>query len=471
MDKKNLIEYDFQVEKYYVPAFSLNTYFIVSDEECALVDPIFDPALYDQLLEETSTTLKYIFLTHEPYQYISNYEELAKKTEAQVVMGEYGNQNFKNKNESIFELGKIKIKLINTPGFTKDSTSYILINSKGVEKAIFTGATVTLGDVGHSQLIDGTTEEDKNNKAQELFTSIEVIKKLDPNITVFPGYGPDSVCGGKIEQGHSCHLSLQLETNPYFKMEKEEFINRVKSTFQKMPPFYQKISKTNIPSGKTMEGILSEIKHLSSDEIKKMIADDTAKEIFIIDTRDQGISTKGYIKSSMIMSLKVGFVKFFLCLMNPKNKYIIITEKNKQNESINLIMQMGYFNILGYSDIETWKEGGNECENVLYEQTTVENITTLIENKEYIIDIREVPEFKSVGIIKGAVLSPLSGFAAKYNEVPKDKTIHILCKSGARAAIAYSFLKRMGYENKLIILEGACMKLETLKYQFEHYQQ
>ena len=134
-------------------------------------------------------------------------------------------------------------------------------------------------------------------------------------------------------------------------------------------------------------------------------------------------------------------------------------------------MQMGYFNILGYSDIETWKEGGNECENVLYEQTTVENITTLIENKEYIIDIREVPEFKSVGIIKGAVLSPLSGFAAKYNEVPKDKTIHILCKSGARAAIAYSFLKRMGYENKLIILEGACMKLETLKYQFEHYQQ
>lgn len=465
MDKKNLIEFDFQIEKYPTPSFSLNTYFITSDEDAALVDPIFDPVLYDQLLEETSTTLKYIFFTHVPINFISDYEDLAKKTEAQIVFGEGAGNAYENKDGSVFDLGRVKIKLLSTPGFTKEAACYVVVNSKGAEKAVLTGPSLLLGDVGHALVKE---EEKKSEMANEMYESIEKIKKIDKKVMVFPGFGPESICGGKVLEGHSAHLEDLIEKTPYMKMQKEEFVKNVIESCQKYPKIYDKIKRDN--SKEILSDVFNGIKKLSSDEIKKLIADDANKDLYIIDTRDQSVSALGYIKSSLVFSLKVGFVKFFQCLMNQKNKFIFITDKDKQNDSILLAMRLGYFNILGYADFKSWKEKGNEVETILYEPSTVENVNKLVKDGEYILDIREVPEFKSVGVVKGAYLSPLSTFGEKYGEVPKDRTIHIMCKSGARAAIALSYLKRMGYENKMIILQGSCVKLQSENYQFEKYE-
>lgn len=465
MEKKNLIEFDFQIEKYNTPALSLNTYFITSDEDAALVDPIFDPVLYEQLLEETSTSLKYIFFTHVPINFISDYEDIAKKTEAKIVFGEGAGNSYENKDGSEFDLGQIKIKLLSTPGFTKEATSYVVINSKGIEKAVLTGPTLLLGDLGHALIKE---EDNKNEMANALYESIEKIKKVDKKALIFPGFGVDSICGGKVLEGHSAHLDDLIEKTQYLKMQKEEFVKTVIDSYQKYPKIYDKIKRDNCKE--VLNDVFNGIKKITPDEIKKLIADDVNKELFIIDTRDQSVSAQGYIKSSLVFSLKVGFVKFFQCLMNQKNKFIFITDKDKQNESMLLAMRLGYFNILGYSDFESWKESGNEVDTILYEPSTVENVNKLVKDGEYILDIREVPEFKSVGVVKGAHLIPLSMFGLKFSEVPKDKTIHIMCKSGARAAIALSYLKKMGYENKLIILQGSCIKLQSENYQFEKYE-
>ena len=461
MDKKNLIEFDFQIEKYNTPSFSLNTYFITSDEDAALVDPIFDPVLYDQLLEETSTTLKYIFFTHVPINFISDYEDLAQKTEAKIVFGP--GAPYEHKDGSVFDLGRVKIKLIATPGFTKEAVCYVVVNSKGTEKAVMTGPSLLLGDVGHALVKE---EEKKNEMASEMYESIEKMKQIDKEVLVFPGFGQESICGGSVLEGHSAHLEELIEKTACMKMEKEEFVKYVIEKSQKYPKIYDKIKRDNCKE--KLSDVFNGIKKISPDEIKKLIADD--KELFIIDTRDQSVSALGYIKSSLVFSLKVGFVKFFQCLMNQKNKFIFITDKDKQNDSLLLAMRLGNLNLVGYSDYESWKEKGNEVETILYEPSTTENVNKLVKNGEYILDIREVPEFRSVGVVKDAHLSPLSTFGEKYAEVPKDKTIHIMCKSGARAAIALSYLKRMGYENKMIILQGSCVKLQSENYQFEKYE-
>ena len=472
MTKNALIELDFQVEQYATLLFNLNTYFIVSEDESALVDPVFTPSLYDDLLQETQTTLKYILITHHPHEFVNDEDDLAKRTGATIIYGERSSKHA-TKSKTQLQLGSVKIEVLSTPGFTDDSACFLVINSKDKPKALFTGATLTYGDIGHSFITPDTTDETKTKIATELSESLTLLAGLDSSCVVFPGYSAGGVCGGKPSAEVKSTLAKEMENNSYLKATHEERITKIKETFQQRKPQFDVVAKSKVKEGTTRSDVVANIKKLSPSELQALIDEDKDNNCYIFDTRDQPESAVGYIPSSIILSLKVAYTTYMLGTIDVNANVVFVTASGKEMDSIVPAMQVGYSNVIGYLEggFAAWKDAGKAVETIVYEPSTKEHVEELLKEKRFIIDIREFAEFREVGIVKDSVLTPLSNFNKYINEgaIDKEKDIYVLCKSGARACIAITYLKKLKYANKMIDLQGGCMKLQETKYDFAKY--
>ena len=235
MLKNNLTEFDFQIEQYTTTQFNLNTYFIISEEESALVDPIFHPTLYDDLLKQTQTTLKYILITHHPHEFVNDEEDLSKRTGATIIYGEKANNKYSTKSKTQLQLGSVKIEVLSTPGYTEDSTCFVLIDSKNKQKAIFTGATLTSNDIGHTYIEANTTEATKRKIANEMSESLALISQVDPSCVIFPGYNV-------VNPSSNTKMTIDsvMQNNDYMKATNEDKITKIMQTFQP----YKTIFKT-----------------------------------------------------------------------------------------------------------------------------------------------------------------------------------------------------------------------------------
>lgn len=471
MSKNNIIELDFQIEQYATPLFNLNTYFIVSQDESAIVDPVFNPSLYDDLLQETQTTLKYILITHHPHEFVNDEDDLAKRTGATIIYGERSSKHA-TKSKTQLQLGSVKIEVLSTPGFTDDSTCFLLINSKDKPKALFTGATLTYGDIGHSFITKDTNDETRTKIATELSESLTLLAGIDSSCVVLPGYNAGGVCGGKPSAEAKNTLAKEMESNCYLKATNEERITKIKETFQQRKPQFNVVAKSKVKEGTSRKEVYDNIKKLSVDDLQALINDDNT---YIFDTRDQPESAVGYIPSSIILSLKVAYTTYMLGTIDVNANVVFVTASGKEIDSILPAMQVGYSNVIGYLEggFAAWKDAGKPVETIVYEPSTKEHVEELVKENKFIIDIREFAEFKEVGIVKNSVLTPLSDFNKYLNEgvIDKEKDIYVLCKSGARACIAITYLKKLKYTHKMIDLQGGCMKLQETKYDFTTYSE
>lgn len=144
-----------KIEQIYTGCLAQGAYYIVSENEAAIIDPLREVKPYLDRLEKDNVTLQYIFETHFHADFVSGHLDLSKKTGAPIVYGPTAAPEFEAiiaEDDQIFEIGKIKIKVMHTPGHTMESTTYLLIDENGVETAIFTGDTLFLGDVGRPDL-------------------------------------------------------------------------------------------------------------------------------------------------------------------------------------------------------------------------------------------------------------------------------------------------------------------------------
>ena len=198
----------------------------------------------------------------------------------------------------------------------------------------------------------------------------------------------------------------------------------------------------------------------SSEEIKPYIND---KEIYIIDTREISSCKNGYLENSIIIPLSMSFSKWFPSLIKENSKVIIITDLEHQKDSLEKTSSFNSYKILGYSIYEEIKNNLN-VGTIEYNSNTSEEIQKIIEDKKSIIDVREISEFKETGIIKDAILIPLSDFKNNFKKIPNGGEIYVYCTGGIRAIAGMTFAKREGYKNKFIIMEGGMMK--TIKEGF-----
>ena len=468
MLKNNLTEFDFQIEQYTTTQFNLNTYFIISEEESALVDPIFHPTLYDDLLKQTQTTLKYILITHHPHEFVNDEEDLSKRTGATIIYGEKANNKYSTKSKTQLQLGSVKIEVLSTPGYTEDSTCFVLIDSKNKQKAIFTGATLNSNDIGHTYIESNTTEATKRKIANEMSESLALISQVDPSCIIFPGYNV-------VNPSSNTKMTIDsvMQNNEYMKATNEDKITKIMQTFQPYKTIFKTVAKATVKQGMTRQQILKGVRKLLPGDVQAYIDQDKDNNYYIFDTRDQTESTIGFIPTSIILSLKIAYTTYMLGTIDLNANIIFVTQPRYEMDSIIPAMQAGYTNIVGYLDggFDAWKNAKKPIERVVYEPSTKDHVEELVKLNSFIIDIREVNEFKDVGIVGGSVLAPLSNFNKheKDGVVDKTKNVYVLCKSGGRACIAYTYLKKLKYTNKMIVLQGGCNKLQETGFVFTPY--
>src|SRR5688500_4719057 len=182
------------IKQLYTSCLSEAAYYLESNGEAAVIDPLRDIDVYLQLAAERKTKIKYIFETHFHADFVSGHLDLSKATGADIVYGPDTKTTFPvyvAKDDEVFSLGAIKIKVLHTPGHTLESTCYLLKDETGKDHCVFTGDTLFVGDVGRPDLAQKSDELTTNDLAGMMYESLQSkIIPLADDVIVYPAHGP-----------------------------------------------------------------------------------------------------------------------------------------------------------------------------------------------------------------------------------------------------------------------------------------
>ena len=343
------------IEQIYTSCLSQASYFISSNGESAVIDPIRDTDIYIKKAEKMKSKIKYVFQTHFHADFVSGHLNLSKKTNAPVVYGPNADPKYdciiSNDNKT-FNLGDLKIKLIHTPGHTLESSSYLLIDSNNNPHSIFTGDTLFLGDVGIPDVAQRYEGISKEKLAEMLFDSINnKIKPLDDNIIVYPGHGAGSACGKNMMKETVDTLANQKKVNYSLngKFSKNDFVLELVKDLPEPPAYFPQNVKLNREGYRASDEILNDnLKNLTADYVFDKIK---SENVVVVDTRKPSDYCNEHIPGSIFIGLSGRFAPWVGEILKDINREIIlIVENGKEEEAITRLSRVGFDNCIGYLD-------------------------------------------------------------------------------------------------------------------------
>ena len=240
-----------RVEQIYTGCLAQGAYYIESNGEAAIVDPLRETEPYIQKAQADGATIKYIFETHFHADFVSGHLDLAKKTGAQIVYGPQADTSYEKhtaRDGEEFPLGDVRIRVLHTPGHTPESTTYLLLDEQGKEYAIFSGDTLFIGDVGRPDLAQKKGSVTKEDLAGWLYDSLRTkIMTLPDEVIVYPAHGAGSACGKNMSSETWDTLGHQKATNYALRadMTRDEFIKEVTEGLQPPPQYFAKNARIN----------------------------------------------------------------------------------------------------------------------------------------------------------------------------------------------------------------------------------
>ncbi|MGN6343104.1 MAG: MBL fold metallo-hydrolase [Ginsengibacter sp.] len=445
------------VQQIYTDCLSEASYFISSNGEAAIVDPIRDSDFYLQIAKENNSVIKYIFETHFHADFISGHLELAGKTNATIIFGPDTKASFNfhmATDGEEFKIGNISVEALHTPGHTIESTCYLLKNEQGKPYCIFTGDTLFAGDVGRPDLSSGNLS--KEELASILFDSIQnKLMPLDNDIIVYPAHGPGSSCGKNIGPQLQSTIGNEKQTNYAMQPQsREDFIKAVTSDLPEAPAYFAVNAKINKEGYSKLDKIKAKsLQSLTLDEFKEKIKNNTV----ILDTRNPDDFTNGFIPGSLFIGLKGRFAEWAGSLLPFDKPVVLITEEGKEEETVIRLARVGFENVEGYlaGGFETWKNAGEEVDLVINVEADELAMDIPFDSRLTVVDVRRMNEFAE-GHVANAINMPLDEMAdvAQIAQLEEDQNLYVHCKSGYRSVIAASLLKQQGYHNLRNVLGG-----------------
>ena len=440
-----------QIEQIYTGCLAQGAYYITSNGEAAIVDPLREIEPYLDRLNRDNVKLKYIFETHFHADFVSGHLDLSKNTGAKIVYGPNANPDFEfisAYDNQEFILGNVKIKVLHTPGHTMESSCFLLIDEKGKEEAIFSGDTLFIGDVGRPDLAQ-KSEMTQDELASVLYHSLRTkIMTLPDDVTVYPAHGAGSACGKNMSKetvstiGEQKQLNYALRAN----MTEAEFITEVTDGLLPPPSYFGMnvaMNKKGIPSFENV--LVKGMKSLSVNEFEA-IAEETGA--IVLDTRNSGDFAIGHIPQSISIGVSGDFAPWVGALIaNVNQPIIIVSDLGKEEETITRLSRVGFDNVLGHLEggFQSWKNAGKEIENVnRITASEFENQVKIGENK--IIDIRKETEY-SAEHIEEAFCKPLATINDWIKDINPQEHFFMHCAGGYRSMIAASILQARGYRN------------------------
>lgn len=456
-----------KIEQIYTGCLAQGAYYIVSDNEAAIIDPLREVSPYIKRLEKEGVKLKYIFETHFHADFVSGHLDLSKKTGAPIVFGPTANPDFDAiiaGDEQIFELGNIKIKALHTPGHTLESTTYLLIDENGKETAIFSGDTLFLGDVGRPDLAQKSAEMTQEQLAGMLYDSLQnKIMPLGDDVTVYPAHGAGSACGKNMQKETVDTLGNQKNSNYALNQpNKESFVKEVLDGLTAPPKYFGMNVAMNKGGYTSFDDVLKKANTALSVEDFEAIAESTSA--LILDTRNAADFHKAFIPNAINIGLKGDFAPWVgAMLVDVKQPILLVVDANTEEEVITRLSRVGFDNVLGYLDggIDAWKNKTKEIDVV--KRISAEEFSELFRNTDTIIDVRKDGEYAAEHISE-AYHRPLASIADWIDTVDPHDHFYLHCAGGYRSMIAASILNARGIRNFTEVDGGfnAIKKIEKL---------
>lgn len=444
-----------RIEQLYTKCLAEAAYFIESEGEIAVIDPLREVQPYLDLAKEWNGTIKYIFETHFHADFVSGHVDLAKQTGAKIVYGPTATTTFESiiaEDNQEFKIGKVTIKVLHTPGHTPESVTYLLLDENRNETAIFTGDTLFLGDVGRPDLaIKGDLTQ--NDLAGMLFDSLRNrILPLPDSITVYPGHGAGSSCGKNMSSETVGTLGEQKQTNYALRadMTREEFIKEVTEGILPPPQYFPKNAMMNKNGYESIDKVISKgCTALSVSDVKKLMAED----VLVLDVRNQDEYIKGAIPNSLFIGLNGTFAMWVGALIEDiRQRIILVVPEGKEEETVTRLARVGYDQCIGYlkGGIQAWEAAGEPVETI--ESVTAESIADKIDSLP-ILDVRKPGEYEAEHL-ENAEHVALDFMLTDLGDLKPNNPYYVHCAGGYRSVIAISLLKQKGFKNLIDVAGG-----------------
>jgi len=462
------------IEQIYTGCLAQGAYYIESEGEAAVIDPLREVEPYIKKAKQNNATIKYVFETHFHADFVSGHLDLRKKTGAQIVYGPTAQPGFAAivaTDGQKFTIGKIVIKVLHTPGHTMESSCYLLENEEGKDVGLFSGDTLFIGDVGRPDLAQKVKAELTQDKlAGYLYESLHnKILPLNDDIIIYPAHGAGSACGKNMSKETTDALGHQKKTNYALQpMSKEDFIKAVTAGLVK-PPFYFPLNvMMNIQGYESIDKVLERGEHALSAEAFEAAANET--NALILDTRDAQTFAKAFIPNSINIGIDGSFAPWVGTLIpDIKQPILLVTDEGWKEEVITRLARVGYDNTIGYlkDGFDAWKKAEKETDTI--RSINANELAEVMKQKKVnILDVRKKSEYDSEHIVD-AENEPLDFINDNMAHVDKNKTYFVHCAGGYRSMIFTSILRARGYD-KLVDIKGGFKAIkESDKFHLTEY--
>ena len=444
------------VEQIYTGCLAQGAYYIASNGEAVIIDPLREVGPYLDRAEKDGVTIKYILETHFHADFVSGHIDLAAKTGAKIVYGPTANTAFDchiAQDGEVLKVGDVTIHVLHTPGHTMESTTYLLKDESGKDHAIFSGDTLFLGDVGRPDLAQKAATMTQEDLAGTLFDSLRnKIMVLGDDVIVYPGHGAGSSCGKNMSKETVGTIGEQKATNYALRanMTKEEFVTEVTDGLLPPPAYFPENVRLNKTGYESLDKVMERgLRPLSVDAFE-VAANET--DALILDTRHQDTFIHGFIPQSIFIGIKGSFAMWVGALIpDIKQEILVVADPGMEEEVVTRLSRVGYDNCIGFLDggFDAWKNSGKEVDAL--SQVTAEELKGI--EGATVVDVRKSGEYLSEHLID-AIHVELDYINDQMASVPQEGTFYVHCAGGYRSVIASSILKARGYHNMVDVAGG-----------------
>ena len=444
------------VEQIYTGCLAQGAYYIASNGEAVVIDPLREVGPYLDRAEKDGVTIKYILETHFHADFVSGHLDLAKKTGATIIYGPNANPKFDCKiaeDGEVLKVGDVEIHVLHTPGHTMESTTYLLKDESGKDHAIFSGDTLFLGDVGRPDLAQKAATMTQEQLAATLYNSLRTkIMVLADDVIVYPGHGAGSSCGKNMSKETVGTIGEQKATNYALRadMTEEEFIKEVTDGLQKPPAYFPENVRLNKVGYESLDTVMDRAMTPMSAEAFEAAANET--DALILDTRHQSEFIHGFIPQSIFIGIKGSFAKWVGAMIPDINqKLLVVADPGMEEEVLTRLSRVGYDQTIGYLEggFDAWKNAGKEVDTL--EQITAEGLKDV--QTPVVVDVRKDGEYLSEHM-PTAIHASLEYINDRMGDIPSEGTFYIHCAGGYRSVIAASILKARGFHNMVDVAGG-----------------
>lgn len=420
--------------------------------EAIVIDAQRDVDVYLEIAKENNLTITHIAETHIHADYLSGSRELAAITGAKMYLSDEGGEDWQYefdhvglKDGDVIKVGNLSLEVMHTPGHTPESISFLLTDHPATDEPvmIFTGDFVFVGDVGRPDLLEeaagliGTKEVG----AKQMFQSLKRFAELADHIQVWSAHGAGSACGKSLGAVHSSTVGYEKIRNWAFQFgdDEEGFTKFLLLDQPEAPKYFAMMKHLN----KVDRPLLLEVpQHPTLTKENFMSA--YGKGIKVIDTRDKADYVEGHIPGSYNIKGNNSFSTWMGWLLNYQEQFILVAEESEKEELTRKLMRIGMDNILGFvTDLDSL-----DMELETAEVIDIETFKKSAQKKDkvQVIDVRGATEYNA-GHVEGASHLFVGTLEDNLDKINKDQEIVLHCQAGDRCSIAYSILKKNGFDN------------------------